>query len=920
VDREGFVGRAKERALVSAALERGGCWLTIDGEAGIGKTRLVQEVTNEARAAGATLLAGRCSPVDGLTPYRPFAEAFLAGLRTVARPDDEALQPYLPAVGRFVPHWRREDDQLIESPAVAAESLLQVLASLAHTRPAVLVLEDLHWADAATLTLIDYMIDNLAGVPAGVVSTVRSDERAGQLSSMLARGTTISLAPLSSQEVAALAELRLGRPAAAGQVERLVRVAGGVPLLVEDLLDDVGPGDARSRFGAIVQARLDSLDVEARRAVVAAALVGETVDPDIVAAALGPATRAALARGVDVHLLEHASAAVRFRHALTRDAVLAASADIATSLRGPLAAALEASGRDEHLAAAGDLHLLDSNARGAARLFAKAAVAAQGSGAASAAISLLDRAVDVEPDRAARLGWRLERLRLLVDSGHAADAVGEAAALLDAAAHNAALADTVRLLLARALVDAGRADSATVHLDAMAAAGSHRVDVLVLRARAALAVGGAAGRATAEHLAHQAVAAALDAAQPELACDALDIVARCARSRSVADAEAALARGLHIAEEHDLRTWTLRLLNELGTVEMLRRADLDRLVRARAAAATAGALDIAAGAAVNLAAGHAMRGELEQTAAVAAEARAAAERLGLQPLVAAALVMGGLSAGFRGHQRELERALAEAARISPADADLHAFGWGAGRGICAVIREERAQAITAFRRAVQHEAPVGSLDTGWAPLTLLLIANGDPADHELAMARQTATSGTGWSDLWLGLAEATHAGRNGDRDQATASFAAADAAGRRHPLFRAIGLRVTAEAALRDQWGEPVAWLRDAEATFVAGGQSHIAAACRGLLARAGERVTRRRGADRDLPPELLAAGVTAREAEVLALIGDRLGNKEIAARLFLSPRTVEKHVANLLQKLDAADRAALLDHAEHHRTFDDSV
>ena len=57
---------------------------------------------------------------------------------------------------------------------------------------------------------------------------------------------------------------------------------------------------------------------------------------------------------------------------------------------------------------------------------------------------------------------------------------------------------------------------------------------------------------------------------------------------------------------------------------------------------------------------------------------------------------------------------------------------------------------------------------------------------------------------------------------------------------------------------------------------------------------------------DLLRLGVTAREAEVLELVGERLSNKDIAARLYLSPRTVEKHVASLLLKTGAADRAAL--------------
>ena len=890
-------------------LGRGG-WLTVSGEAGIGKTHLVGWATSEARSLGAEVLVGRCSAVDCLTPYRPLTEALLSGLRLVDRPSSAVVAPYLPAVARLVPHWRRDEDQLGESPAVTGESILRVLASLANERPTVLVLEDLHWADMQTIAVLDYVIGHVEGLPVAVLATIRSDERADHMAAVLSAGTTLPLDRFSREEVNELAVLRLGQPPPPTLLDRLSDVAQGLPLLVDDLLDDIGPGDGRSRFAAVVRARLSALEVDSRTAVVAAALLGEVADRNILIAALGPTTPELLAAAVGAHLVEVAAAGYRFRHALTREVVLAAEGDLAVQLRGVVAAALESSGNDAHLAIAADLRFADGDPAGASRLFALAARSARASGASDAAIALLDRAITVEPDETVRSTWRIERLRLLVDHGHATTAIDEATALLDLVAHDPDLADEVRLLLARAELNAGFVDAAQGHLEPPVHGEERRVRVLVMRARAALATGGAEGRAAAEHLAHQAVARALEGGLAAAACEALDLAARCARSRSLTDAEGALARGLAIAEQHHERAWTLRLLNELGTVEMLRRADLSRLVRARDAAVTAGALDVAAGIAVNLAAGHAMRGELDETRAVAAEAHAAADRLGLQPLAAAAIVMGGLSDGFRGRKDGLERALAEATRLSPADADLHAFGWGAGRGICAVIREERADAVGAFRRAVQHDAPVGSLDTGWAPLALLLSVSGEAADDELAMAVATATPDTGWSDLWLGLATAAHSGRGGDRETAAAAFAAAELAGRRHPLFRAIGLRLCAEAAIRDQWGDPIGWLRDAEATFVAGGQDRIASACRGMLSRAGETVTRRRGADREVAPHLLAAGVTAREAEVLALVGERLGNKEIGSRLFLSPRTVEKHVASLLQKLGVIDRTALIERA----------
>lgn len=77
-------------------------------------------------------------------------------------------------------------------------------------------------------------------------------------------------------------------------------------------------------------------------------------------------------------------------------------------------------------------------------------------------------------------------------------------------------------------------------------------------------------------------------------------------------------------------------------------------------------------------------------------------------------------------------------------------------------------------------------------------------------------------------------------------------------------------------------------------------------------RTSRDRQVDRSVPTRLRHFGDRAREAEVLELVGERLGNREIGERLHLSPRTVEKHVASLLQRTGAADRAALVVAAEH--------
>ena len=149
----------------------------------------------------------------------------------------------------------------------------------------------------------------------------------------------------------------------------------------------------------------------------------------------------------------------------------------------------------------------------------------------------------------------------------------------------------------------------------------------------------------------------------------------------------------------------------------------------------------------------------------------------------------------------------------------------------------------------------------------------------------------------LGYADAVSAGRQGRTADAEAAFAAADR--QMGPLvawYRQYARRLAAEAALADGWGEPVAWLREAAAYFAARGDDRVAAACRALLRQAGAPVPRPAG-DGDLPGPLRALGVTEREADVLRLVAQGLGNREIAERMFLSPRTVEKHVASLLAK-----------------------
>src|SRR5207245_2288787 len=106
------------------------------------------------------------------------------------------------------------------------------------------------------------------------------------------------------------------------------------------------------------------------------------------------------------------------------------------------------------------------------------------------------------------------------------------------------------------------------------------------------------------------------------------------------------------------------------------------------------------------------------------------------------------------------------------------------------------------------------------------------------------------------------------------------------PWWQNHARRLVAECAVADGWGTPAEWLATAAAFFDAAGQAPIASACRAVLRRAGAPVPRLRGTA--VAHGLAAIGVTPREADVLACVEEGLANRDIAARLYLSPRTVE--------------------------------
>jgi DNA-binding CsgD family transcriptional regulator len=170
-------------------------------------------------------------------------------------------------------------------------------------------------------------------------------------------------------------------------------------------------------------------------------------------------------------------------------------------------------------------------------------------------------------------------------------------------------------------------------------------------------------------------------------------------------------------------------------------------------------------------------------------------------------------------------------------------------------------------------------------------------------------------DLDREVIEAVALGRQGEGDAAGERFAPAYERLAALPLGRGTthaSSLLVARAALRDGWGEPVRWLRTAEAFFGAGGHERLARRCRTMLREAGAPVPRRRGAS-EVPASLRGLGVTSREVDVLTLVRAGCTTKEIAIRLFLSTKTVERHLSSLFDRTGVRNRQALAEVAAAH-------
>ncbi|MFD9086765.1 AAA family ATPase [Streptomyces prasinus] len=410
---------------------------------------------------------------------------------------------------------------------------------------------------------------------------------------------------------------------------------------------------------------------------------------------------------------------------------------------------------------------------------------------------------------------------------------------------------------------------------------------------------------TAAELAERARAAARRAELPALSCRALLLLARLAEENDESAARARLEEAHTLARAHRLPVLRLAAEAELARLAADRDGHLSPLEHAHREAVRRGVPPLAQRLGLALALEQIRRGEFATAGERIRAATVEAERLGLEGALAELRLAEAVRLAHQGRRAELEHALERLELAADAAPGLRPVAYGLARAFCSLLEERPRDAERELAQALALDAEnPATADFGRHGLAVLLgvLAGRLGRQH---LPGTAGAGGTRWNRQFAGLAHAVLLGREGRAGEATAAAAAALEAAAAHPVARHLAVRLVAPAAHRDGWGAPVEWLREAEEYFHGAGLRAPAGACRALLRGMGATVRQRRTGTEQVPPALRRCGITAREFEVAQLLAERVANKDIAVLLHISPRTVEKHVASLLQKTGHPDRTA---------------
>jgi DNA-binding CsgD family transcriptional regulator len=922
----GLVGRDSETALLTGLIKevargRGGAAL-IEGEPGIGKSALVRAAVAEAPEAGCQVFWGAGDELGQALPLLPF----LDGLRV----REPSANPRRTAIVGLL-RGEVAADRGTDVPAVLAEQLLALVAEQYAVRPTILVIDDLQWADQASITLWGRLARSARQVPLLLVGMMRPVPQRDDLVALrrvVDDAARLQLTGLTGATAADLvAALAGGRPD--GNLRRLADGAAGNPLYVTELVAalarssrltiteagtaELASGSAPSSLSAAIADRLGFVAGPVREVLRAAALLGmDFAVPDLAivlgrsVADLIPAVDEACAVGV----LAESGHGLGFRHPLIRAALYdempapvraAWHRDAGRALAEAGAPAdrvarqmLRAVGGPSDTTETMDEWMLNWLARTADLLVGQAP---------GVAAELLSRAVASCPAGSAQHSWLASRLSdALYRIGDRTAAEQVANRALEQTSEPDLLVD-LHWTLAQCRMLAGLSAESLATLDrALASPGisaRHRARLLVPVARTHFNLGEVE---KAGGVAASALAAASEAGDNWAMGWALLMMALVTSERGrMTDALALFDRALAVTQADPALT-DLRLLLQINKAVAL--GDLDRYEEALAAAGQARDLAVQVGTAIRLAQAHCVLGELLFETGrwddALAEVELLPENLN-EPGVACCNL--GIAAVISFHRGEIDAARRHLAAAVP-------YAERIGHRLIVSL---------ALARSLDREQD-GALPHALAALTDAFDGNTEEVEEieglladavRLAMETgdlSTAQALAGRAATFAAESEIPHRQANAlycrsllDRDasQLLAAAERYDDVGR--PLLRAKALEAAAGEFVRtgDRGQARVAFTGAVDvytSLSAAADVARLQATFRAHGIRRGPHAKHRRarsGWD----------SLTATEIKIAAFVQEGLSNPEIAAKLLLSRRTVATHVSHILKKLDVHSR-----------------
>ncbi len=996
----GFVGRGGELKVLGDSLRRAFAGepqtVLIGGEAGVGKTRLLQEFLAGAEEAGAVVALGNCLEVgaEGL-PFAPMVTALRRLHRVLGVALKRALTGFegqlavlLPDLGGPAPTPGDEYGR-----ARLFELTARLLERLAEDRTLVLTIEDLHWSDPSTRELLAYLIRTLHHSRVMVVATYRADDlhRRHPLRAYLAeldRLTVVQrleLKRFAREEVAMQLAGLLNIPVPdRALVSRIYERSDGNAFFVEELAHtymDVGEVRLRDSLRDILLVRVEALPESARHVVTAAAGGGSSVEHKLLAAVLQlpeddlvHALRAAV--GAHVLVAEADSDSYRFRHALTREAVLEDLLPTERSgISGRYAMALQdAPGLVRADQRAGRLASYWYHAHDPARALPAALEAsrqARRGNAFAEQLLMLERALEL---------WE-QVPEEVVQSLWCYDCADEAYPGRTAPAADETPAVRLRFVdvLADATIAASRSGDQELSVR-FARTGLQHVDENAepdyaawfwLQLSRAAHYQGHTGKMEAEHARRLVENSPPTAVQ----ADVLHRVATCGALTGPSPEHVAIGqRAVRIARKVGARAVELHTLNTVGMLHVRLGQTEEGLTLLREVCLQCRGIDdpyLQTRAYVNLSSQYEQLGRSEEAVETAREGLTVAQRYGLNRTYTAMML------------NNLADSLLALGRLQEAEDALDSMPQSIGtwsnnllllRAELALLRGDPTRATEYLTqisndcvpdRQPQHTIPRADL------AVRLAIRSGRFAEARAELL--TAISGglpSGFDDFAWSLlvhgatGEADSRGLPGTesgRDEVVELIRqAAQGLSRGVPLYEGWAYMLEAELARAVGHNTPEPWLRSvkalrstgrpyplAEALYRAASAYAVAGAreLAGPLLREAEEQARKRG-DEELLREVYALaeqarmpldhsppvdrpatpakaqdpstalGLTAREREVLRLLTLGRTNGEIAQALHISPKTASVHVSNILSKLEVSNRGEAAAAAHRMRLF----